>query len=421
MARSSFKLPGIQELHKQQRSALDLPLEGQHLIVGGPGTGKSVIALLRARRLANENIDYLFLVYNILLDKNSYGLGGHELKAATWKKWFKDSFPKWFDDVMPIDSANNENWSEILGTAPSKNIDSLPYLIIDEGQDMPPEFYKALINIGFENFYVVADQNQRISEYNSSRQDLERSLDLCTSKVLELTSNYRNSLPIARLAQAFFTNDPASPLVELPKTRVGERIPLMVRYGNNMGINFSQVIKQILNTYDRNSNKLICIITANDSIRRKFCEALRNDRVQIQTYSSNYRTDDPRLIGMISKESCARCGAQMKTKKGTNGIFWGCTNFHQTGCNNSKPYVNIDFGNGGIAVINQQSIKGLEFDTVYIADIDTFQDNDRDSLMKKFYVMVSRAREDIFFLRTGEISRHVEEILPNDETILERR
>jgi len=419
MARSSFRLPGIQELHKQQRNALDLPLEGQHLIVGGPGTGKSVIALLRARRLANENINYLFLVYNVLLDKNSYGLGGHELKAATWKKWFKDSFPKWFGCGMPIDG-NDENWSEILPKKPFENIDSLPYLIIDEGQDMPPEFYKVLINIGFENFYVVADQNQRICDHNSSRQDLENVLELCTSDVLELTANYRNSLPIARLAQVFFTNDPASPLVELPKTRAGERIPLMVRYGNNTEIGFSQVIKQIHNTYDRNPNKLICIITANDSIRKKFCEALRNDRVQVQTYSSNARTDDPSLVGLISKESCAYCGAQMKTRRGI-GIFWGCTNFYQTGCNYSKSYVNIDFGNGGIAVINQQSIKGLEFDTVYIADIDTFHDNDKDSLMKKFYVMVSRARENIFLLRTGEISRYVEEILPKDKTILERR
>ncbi len=47
-------------LNKDQDAALALPLEGQHLIIGGPGTGKSVVALLRARRLAEEQKDIGF-------------------------------------------------------------------------------------------------------------------------------------------------------------------------------------------------------------------------------------------------------------------------------------------------------------------------------------------------------------------------
>ena len=35
-----------------------------------------------------------------------------------------------------------------------------PYLVIDEGQDMPPGFYNALVGLGFDRFFVVADQNQ---------------------------------------------------------------------------------------------------------------------------------------------------------------------------------------------------------------------------------------------------------------------
>ena len=50
MARRKFELPGIQDLGKEQEAARALPREGQHLIVGGPGTGKSVLALIRARR-----------------------------------------------------------------------------------------------------------------------------------------------------------------------------------------------------------------------------------------------------------------------------------------------------------------------------------------------------------------------------------
>ena len=45
MARRRFELPGIQDLSKEQEAARALPRRGRHLIVGGPGTGKSVLAL----------------------------------------------------------------------------------------------------------------------------------------------------------------------------------------------------------------------------------------------------------------------------------------------------------------------------------------------------------------------------------------
>ena len=64
MAKRRFRLPGIQDLSKEQEDARALPMEGQHLIVGGPGTGKSILALLRARRLSQEDAQYVFLVYN---------------------------------------------------------------------------------------------------------------------------------------------------------------------------------------------------------------------------------------------------------------------------------------------------------------------------------------------------------------------
>jgi predicted RNA-binding Zn-ribbon protein involved in translation (DUF1610 family) len=430
MARISFRLPDIQELSKQQMNARNLPIEGQHLIVGGPGTGKSVVALLRARRLAREKKDYLFLVYNVLLEKNSYGLGGEELKAVTWKKWFKNNFQTWFGKAMPVDVDNNEKWDAIIAMEPLENIDTSLYLIIDEGQDMPPQFYGTLLKVGFEHFYVVADQNQRITERNSTREDIEKALLIKPDDVLELTANYRNPLPVARLAQAFFTDDPASPQVDLPTPGVGDRIPRMMQYGFNTKRELTHIAIQILSSYDRNVDKLICIVTATDEIRNRFCDELRNvnlpkplghGRPGIQTYSSDERIVDDGLVGTASDFLCPQCGEKMEIRKNNkdNGVFWGCKGYPK--CTYTKTYTKIDFRNGGIIVINQQSVKGLEFDTVYIADIDSYSGRDRDELMKKFYVMVSRARDDVVLLRTGESSPQVEAIIPNDETVLERR
>lgn len=435
MARSSLRLPNIQELSKQQSNALDLPLEGQHLVVGGPGTGKSVVALLRARRLAEENKNYLFLVYNVLLERSCYALGGTEIRAATWKQWFKKNFEHWFDCPLPIRANDRggyaENWYVILAKCQEKkDIDTSLYLVIDEGQDMPPEFYQALIALGFMNFYVVADQNQRITEHNSSIYDIRKSLAIDVHETCELTRNYRNSLPVARLSQHFCTNDPGSPRPDLPNPGAGDKIPYMMRYGEDAAFTLPRIARQILMTYDRNTDKLTCIVTPNDVVRENFCQILRQYAQElsfdhgppaIQTYSSTEKITSADTRTENLAVDCPLCGALMIRRRNSydGAFFWGCSTY--PACNHTKDYVSIDFKNGGIAVINQQSIKGLEFDLVYLADIDRFFDSDTDVLKKKFYVMTSRARDNVFLLRTGDISPKVEQIIPKDETILQRR
>jgi DNA helicase II / ATP-dependent DNA helicase PcrA len=95
MASRRFVLPDIQELNKEQERARLLPKEGCHLIVGGPGTGKSVIALLRARRhhraaekRGRGTQEYVFLAYNKLLIAASRELMDGQVHAQTWIRWF---------------------------------------------------------------------------------------------------------------------------------------------------------------------------------------------------------------------------------------------------------------------------------------------------------------------------------------------
>ena len=73
-------------------------------------------------------------------------------------------------------------------------------------------------------------------------------------------------------------------------------------------------------------------------------------------------------------------------------------------------------------MINAQACKGLEFDTVYIADINNFYCNDRnrDNTKRLFYVMVARAIDRVILLKQRGKNCPVESILPNDESILER-
>lgn len=384
MAKRRFELPGIQDLSKEQDTALARPVRGQHLIVGGPGTGKSVLALLRARRHDRQRQEYLFLVFNHLLNRASSQLYGKGLTSRTWDSWFREVLRTSSGRVpvlgstdggyQPIDWAGVE---EIIHDLPKgETSKARPLLVIDEGQDMPRQFYEALANLGFEDFFVVADQNQQITEANSTRRDIENCLAIETEEVIELRRNYRNGYRVAKLANEFYTGDPASPRPELPKAAPSD-VPRLFEYDER---DIDTVARRILLFADRDPQQLVGVIAPNNRVRKRYLCALRSVQVKV---------DNPRPI------------------------VW---TFH------GDDRGAVVFEEGGIAVINAQSCKGLEFDAVVLADVDEHfvSRRDPDEAKRLFYVMVARARDRVFMFMKRGGRKEILRVLPPDREILRR-
>ena len=385
MPKRKFELPGIQDLSKEQEAARVLPKEGQHLIVGGPGTGKSVLALIRARRHHRDRDKYLFLVFNHLLSRASGQLFGDGLVGKTWIGWFLETFRTTAGRSVPRKQSTENGFREIDWPSVTGFVHALPegkghrqspFLVIDEGQDMPREFYSTLVELGFDRFFVVADQNQQITEANSSRKDIQDCLALEADDVIELRHNYRNGYRVARLANAFYTGDPASPPPELPAIAPGPA-PILYTYD---GDKLHAVARAILRLADRDPRQLIGIIAPNNQVRKRYLEALRsvdarldNTPPRIETYHGQHRAE-------------------------------------------------VAFDEGGILVINAQACKGLEFDTVVLADIDEHyvRRADPDSAKRLFYVMVARARERVFMFVKREGRNDILRIMPKDLDLLRR-
>jgi len=390
-----FVLPGIQDLNKDQDEALALPLEGQHLIIGGPGTGKSVVALLRARRLAEVQKRNRILVYNHLLNGSNRHLFGstESLRSNTWEKWFRDMYRYIFSKSVPttrqesLSAYQPIDWIAVEEEAANTNEEKGPplnadfFLLIDEGQDMPPQFYSTLVGWGAENFYVVADQNQQLQpDKCSSRQDIENALAIDTRDTLELKANYRNTRPIAQMAQHFYPADPATPRPDLPGPKPSAASPELWTYGSTGQQSLNEIVERILKLSDRFPSKLIGIITSDNRIREKFYGALTEANPTLDN-------GKPPIQSFVSGQQ--------------------------------QP---LDFRQGGIMVINAQSCKGLEFDIAILADIDQHKPkNDIYTLKSRFYVMVARGREQVILLRTGNTCPVVESLLPNDPTVLVRK
>ena len=311
-----------------------------------------------------------------------------ELCSQQWQSWFASIFKAASGEAVPKLPPNGNGWQEIDWVRTSEIIAALPllggakhpFLIIDEGQDMPPEFYQALFNLEFENVYVVADQNQQIVPgQNSTRQEIQNGLGIAPNDVIELQDNYRNSHPIARLAREFYTGDPASPPPALPNRPSAIR-PILYTYEQS---DFQNLIERILKNADMAPEKLIGLIAPNNKARERYFEALMKTKVTVKFDNA------PPAV--------------------------------QTYLAGSSP--NIPFNEGGIMVINAQSCKGLEFDTVFLADINQHFCNtqNQDQTKRLFYVMIARAKERVIMLKEAGKHCPVDAILPQDTEILERK
>jgi len=375
MAKRRFDLPGIEDLNKDQDKVLRLPQNGQFLVVGGPGTGKSVVALLRTLKYQQDN-NYLFLTYNHVLRASTIQCIESQLESDTAWSWYYKLLYGLTKKYVPETDNYKPDYEKIIQIFEELDLEEGRdfHLIIDEGQDMPQGFYDSLMYLGYENFFIVADQNQQITEENSSRQELTDMLGLDVADVVELKENYRNSSPIAILSQYFYT-DIASPKPELPD-KPSSDTPILYEYEL-----VDSCVKMMLREADRDNSKLVGLIVASDTKRDDYVKRLQNVDIN--------RDNEKPIISSYKQAD--------------------------------KGNVNIDFGQGGIVVLNDKSVKGIEFDVVFIIldGLKLFQ-NDTESMKKRMYVMTSRAKEKLVLFKGMSCDEAVSDLLPHDTSILER-
>jgi hypothetical protein len=222
------------ELTEQQSRVLrGLGTRRRAIVCGGAGTGKTLLAIEKARSLAQAGGETLLLCYNNLL--------GDHLKTAC--RGTPRLYPMTFHELClwRIREASRQTGRDLLAEArsafPSSNRQDefdihMPYaltlaaevlperydsVVVDEGQDFRSEFWlpvEWLLRDSKEShLFVFHDQNQAL--YTRSQ-----SIPIHDEPFL-LTFNCRNTMPIHKCAYRYYRGEPTDGRRELHGVPIG--------------------------------------------------------------------------------------------------------------------------------------------------------------------------------------------------------
>ena len=369
-----MRMPSEAELSKEQRTIINAPDEGTLLVVGPPGSGKTVIALWRAGNLARRDppVPVKLTMHNQVLWRYTENpeINKPSIKKETFStllgKWWRDSVGTSFP-VIDGDSKKKDYEAAFQEIIANEDIpvrirqsDSGHWgnLILDEAQDFKDSAHRLLFYVQKVIFadwaepptlLILMDENQKLDDDNVSNAKVRDIHILCEDDEYELRKNYRNTLQIARFSRHYYIDGIGRP----PDFPDREGVKPRVYVTDSIDEDVEMIAKHAENHQDRE----IGVLVPYTSTRKRLFEKLQarlSGSCRVQTYG--YET-----------------GGRAGVKK-------------------------VKFEPGTVTILCFASAKGLEFDTVILPQLQTYRLGAIKDIEAKMalYVMCSRARTDLF-------------------------
>ena len=187
------------------------------------------------------------------------------------------------------------------------------HVIVDEGQDLPKEFFRYLQSFVATTITVFADEDQALTGERSTLRDIRDAAHLDDPVVL--SANHRNTPEIARAAEYYHAGQ--APVPEVIRRPSGE-LPRVVLYRGH------GATRRIANWYRTRGGRVGVAVVNNEPTGKALYSRLRNQLPghRVDFYTNDRRNED-----------------------------------------------DIDLLEPGVTILNVQSIKGQEFDTVFVMEI----------------------------------------------------
>ena len=363
-----MRLPTWEELEAQpeQLAVLEHPLDRSLFVVGPPGTGKTVLAVERAAR-AGGPPSAAIVTFNRMLRRLS-NLLADDLDAFTmhsfvWRDYRRRTGRE--PPKLPHDQYAY-NWKAMLDVLRehARCSPDREHLVVDEGQDLPEGFYRYASRHVSRVMTVFADDDQALAAQRTTLEQIKDAAGL--SDPVILSRNHRNTPEIARVAEHFHGG--RLPSAAVRRSSSGE-FPRLVESAN-----LESTAGLVSRWYQNRGGNVGVIVNRNRTgleLHADLARKLHGRRVDVYVFNQ----DDEDSIELLDS---------------------------------------------GVTILNMQSVKGQEFDTVFILELDQFIPCVSEPMRRAMYMMCTRARDNLFLVHgPADLSSAALAALPGPD-VLER-
>lgn len=345
------------ELDDDQIRVLTATLDKSCIVSGCAGSGKSVLALIKAQRIQKEKgNNYKIIVFTKALcsymsaGREILGLKNDFLYHKEWK-WRREL--KRYANGQSFMVYSKDEKGDLIPYMPSAN-----YIIVDEIQDFGQEEIQEFIAATNKNFFFFGDTAQSIYKELKKTLPVEEIRNLLPldkrPKTFELYRNYRLPKSVARVVQ--YVGVDLDGYDESTYRSVETAIPKFLQY-----INLEEQIKSMVEIIKRGDLLDVSILVPHNE-----------NVIQVSNLLNRYGLDH-----------------EMRYNDKEN--FRNSTD-------------NLDFTTTNPKVMTYHSAKGLQFETVFIPGVVELTEDDderRESEQKALYVAMTRTYRYLYVMYSG--------------------
>jgi superfamily I DNA/RNA helicase len=357
-----MRLPTWDELIPEQLDVMEYPLDQSLFVAGPPGSGKTVLAVHRAKAVSGGGKSVALVTYNRMLRRLVTLLSQG---AAVSRTMHSFAWRDYRDRTGSCLSTFDYDWSKMLDTLKMhrKPVPKWDHVVVDEGQDLPQGFFQYLHKHATSVLTVFADEDQALGERRTTLAQIRAAADL--PKPILLHENHRNSPEIADLAEHFHSG--MLPAATARRAVIGQRPRLI---GKTIG----GAVEFIATWFENRGGTVGIVVSSNDTgnyLHHQLSSCLSETRVDF--YDSSRSNED--AIALLDE---------------------------------------------GVTILNKESVKGQEFDAVFILELERFIPCANDIMKRAMYMMCARARDYLFLVHgAGGLSAAATSALPGPN-VLER-
>lgn len=363
-----MKLPKFDDLIGEQLDVYKHDPDSNLFAVGPPGSGKTTLMVVRAKLLVAAGKNVLAITKNVMLAALAEQLSEQKFSVSTMNSFVASDYWRIFGTLPPSWSPYNYIWEAITSSyAAAGVVPSIDHVLIDEAQNLPPGFFSWILRFKARTVTIFADEDQSTDSQRS------RISDICSAGLphpIRLTTNHRNTDEIALVAEHFHRSAVLPPGVAI-RGKSGEKPQLVTL------TTWNDIAERIATRY-LNRGTSIGLIVWRKTEAEEILEVLKTKlpkNVRVESYTS----DTPKHI-----------------------------------------VPTIRTFEPGITVLTGESVIGLEFDEVFLQDLERSLPCQTTTDYRRMYMLCARARDNLFLVN-GPLCLDATQIaaLP-DITLLER-